>query len=77
MTRVTGTIPLDALPAGRELLQDAKNGIINLLLIYRLDRLGRSARNILNSVHELESDGVKNLFYDGAFRHRRSLWTSS
>ncbi|WP_429844561.1 recombinase family protein [Brevibacillus sp. FIR094] len=56
---VTGTIPLEARPAGRELLQDAKNGIIDLLLIYRLDRLGRSARIILNSVHELESDGVK------------------
>jgi len=56
---VTGTLPLDARPAGRELLQDAKNGEIDLLLIYRLDRLGRSARIILNSVHELENDGVK------------------
>ncbi|GIO06275.1 serine recombinase [Brevibacillus reuszeri] len=56
---VTGTLPLDARPAGRDLLQDAKNGEIDLLLIYRLDRLGRSARIILNSVHELESDGVK------------------
>ncbi|BAH44571.1 hypothetical protein BBR47_35940 [Brevibacillus brevis NBRC 100599] len=56
---VTGTILLEARPAGRELLQDAKNGTIDLLLIYRLDRLGRSARIILNSVHDLESDGVK------------------
>ncbi|WP_312114954.1 recombinase family protein [Brevibacillus reuszeri] len=56
---VTGTLPLEARPAGRELLEDAKNGEIDLLLIYRLDRLGRSARIILNSVHELESDGVK------------------
>ncbi|WP_311837250.1 recombinase family protein [Brevibacillus aydinogluensis] len=56
---VTGTIPLDARPAGRELLEDAKNGQIDLLLIYRLDRLGRSARIILNAVHELEGYGVK------------------
>jgi len=56
---VTGTIPLEARPAGQELLEDAKNGQIDLLLIYRLDRLGRSARIILNAVHELEGHGVK------------------
>ncbi|WP_400162875.1 recombinase family protein [Brevibacillus sp. TJ4] len=56
---VTGTIPLEARPVGRELLEEAKNGEFDLLLIYRLDRLGRSARIILNSVHELESHGVK------------------
>lgn len=56
---VTGTIPLEARPAGQELLEDAKNGLIDLLLIYRLDRLGRSARIILNAVHELEGHGVK------------------
>ncbi|WP_406795784.1 MULTISPECIES: recombinase family protein [Brevibacillus] len=40
---------LEARPACRGLLQDAKNGIIDLLLIYRLDRLGRSARIPLTS----------------------------
>jgi site-specific DNA recombinase len=56
---VTGTIPLEARPAGKELLEDAKNGQFDLLLIYKLDRLGRSARIILNAVHELESHGIK------------------
>jgi len=56
---VTGTIPLEARSSGKELLEDAKNGLIDLLLIYRLDRLGRSARIILNAVHELEGYGVK------------------
>jgi site-specific DNA recombinase len=56
---VTGTIPLEARSAGRELLQDAKNGDFDLLLIYCLDRLGWSARIIINSVHELERNGVK------------------
>ena len=56
---VTGTIPLDAREAGARVLDDARNSCFDLLLIYRLDRLGRSARIILNAVHELEEYGVK------------------
>lgn len=56
---VTGTIPLENRPAGKQLLDDAKDKKFNLLLIYKLDRLGRSARIILNAVHELEQLGIK------------------
>lgn len=56
---ITGILPLEERPEGSILLEDAKNKKIDLLLIYRLDRLGRSARIILNSVHELEQNGVK------------------
>jgi site-specific DNA recombinase len=56
---VTGTIPLEDRPDGVKVLADAKAKKYELLLIYRLDRLGRSARTILNAVHELESAGVK------------------
>ena len=56
---VTGTIPLEDRPAGAQLLADAQAGKIDLLLIYRLDRLGRSARIVLNAVHDLEQAGVK------------------
>ncbi|WP_422393093.1 hypothetical protein MTBGP_11130 [Moorella thermoacetica] len=56
---VTGTLPMEKRPAGRQLLKDAKAGKFDLLLIYRLDRLGRSARVILNAVYELEQYGVK------------------
>lgn len=56
---VTGTIPLEMREDGRRLLEDAKAGRLDLLLIYRLDRLGRSARVILNAVYELEQFGVK------------------
>lgn len=56
---VSGTLPLEQRPAGRQLLEDAKDGKFDLLLIYRLDRLGRSARVILNAVYELEQYGVK------------------
>lgn len=56
---VTGTLPLEARPAGARLLEDARAGRFDLLLIYRLDRLGRNARIILNAVYELEQHGVK------------------
>lgn len=56
---VTGTIPLEMREAGARVLEDAKAGRYELLLIYRLDRLGRSARIILNAVYELEQHGVK------------------
>lgn len=56
---VTGTLPLQDRPDGARLLQDAKDKKFDVLLIYRLDRLGRSARVILNAVHELEQYGVK------------------
>ncbi len=56
---VTGTIPLEQRMDGSRLLEDAKSGKLKLLLLARLDRLGRSARIILNAVYELEQHGVK------------------
>jgi len=55
---VTGTLPLQERPAGLQLLRDAKAGKFKLLLIFKLDRLGRSTRVILNAVHDLDSLGV-------------------
>ena len=56
---VTGTLPLQERPAGAQLLRDAKAGKFKLLLIFKLDRLGRSTRVILNAVHDLDSLGAK------------------
>ena len=56
---VTGTLPLDERPAGYEMLQDAKKEKFKLVLVFKLDRLGRATRVILNAVHELDSLGVK------------------
>lgn len=41
------------------MLQDAKDKKFDTLLVYKLDRLGRSARIILNAVYELEQYGVQ------------------
>ena len=55
---ITGTLPMQDRPAGGQLLEDAKEGHFDLLLIFKLDRLGRSTRVILNAVHDLDGMGV-------------------
>lgn len=56
---ISGTIPLEDRPCGKELLQDAENKKFDTLLLYKLDRLGRSARITLNSIHLLEQLNVQ------------------
>src|SRR5262249_24329935 len=55
---VSGTIPFVQRPAGKRLLHDAINGNFSLILVYKIDRLGRDPRDILNSAHQLDSIGV-------------------
>src|ERR1700722_4306805 len=56
---VSGTIPLDRRSEGSQVLKDARLGKFDQLLIFRLDRLGRDTRLILNAVAELEKLGVR------------------
>ena len=56
---VSGTIPLEHRPEGSQILQDARHGKFDQLLVYKLDRLGRETRLILNAVAELEKCGVR------------------
>ncbi|MED0678563.1 recombinase family protein [Aneurinibacillus thermoaerophilus] len=56
---ISGTVPLELREEGKRMLEDSKEKKFDLLLVYKLDRLGRSARIILNAVHELESYGIK------------------
>lgn len=51
--------PLNERDKGRKLIEDTKNKEFDTLLVYKLDRLGRSARITLNSIYELESYGLK------------------
>jgi site-specific DNA recombinase len=56
---ISGTVPLEQRPEGSQVLKDARLGKFNQLLIYKLDRLGRETRLILNAVAELEKLGVR------------------
>jgi site-specific DNA recombinase len=55
---VSGTIPLHERPEGRRLLEDAKEGKFSTLLVYRLDRLGRSLLVTVEAHDRLQALGV-------------------
>ena len=55
---VSGTIPLADRPAGNRLLEAASAGEFSIVLVYKIDRLGRDPRDILNSAHQLDRLGV-------------------
>jgi site-specific DNA recombinase len=56
---VSGTVPLERRGEGGQILRDARLGKFDQLLVYKLDRLGRETRLILNAVAELEKLGVR------------------
>ena len=56
---ISGTVPFEQRPDGARLLQDARDGKIGKVLIYKLDRLGRDTRVILNTIKQLEDLGVE------------------
>ena len=56
---VSGTVPFEQRPGSARLFQDARQGKIGKVLIYKLDRLGRDTRIILNTIKQLEDLGVE------------------
>jgi site-specific DNA recombinase len=56
---ISGTVPIESRPAGKRVLEAARLGRFDQLLVFKLDRLGRETRLILNSVAELEKRGVR------------------
>ncbi len=56
---VSGTIALELRPEGSRLIADAEAKAFDTVLVYKLDRLGRNPRLILNSVGDLEAAGVQ------------------
>src|SRR5215212_7787035 len=55
---VSGTISLHERPEGRQLLDDAQRGKFQAVLVYRLDRLGRSLLVVVDAHDRLEGLGV-------------------
>jgi len=56
---ISGTVPLEERPEGARLLHDAEAQKFDAVMVYKLDRLGRDPRLILNAVATLESLGVQ------------------
>src|SRR3712207_1408875 len=55
---ISGATPLDTRPDGRRLLDDAGAGRFGTVLVYRLDRLGRSLTALLTAHDALDRAGV-------------------
>src|SRR5919199_5708481 len=55
---VSGTNPLHERPAGRRLLEDAREGKCGTVLVYRLDRLGRALLVVVDAPDRLRASGV-------------------
>ncbi len=73
---ISGTVPLERRTEGSQILKDARAGKFTQLLIYRLDRLGRETRLILNAVDELESLRRPRAVDDRGVRYRECNWTA-
>jgi site-specific DNA recombinase len=56
---VSGTVPIEQRPGTIRLLDDARRGKFDQLLVYKLDRLGRETLLILKAVDELKKLGVR------------------
>src|SRR5918997_2611462 len=55
---ISGALPLHERPEGRRLLEDAREGKFGVVLVYRLDRFGRSLLVIVDAHDRLEEAGV-------------------
>jgi len=55
---VSGRLAFEDRPAGKKLLDDVKNGKVTEVRCLRIDRLGRSVQNILDTISLIHSYGV-------------------
>lgn len=56
---ISGTKTKEQRPALKELYEDAKKKKFEYVVIHRLSRFGRNARDLLNNVHALKENGVR------------------
>src|SRR5579862_8530841 len=55
----SGTIPVEKRPGARRLLEDARRGKFDQILVFKLDRIGRDTSLILAIVNELRDRGIR------------------
>jgi site-specific DNA recombinase len=55
---ISGTVPVRERPSGRRLLEDAKAGKFDTVLVYKLDRIGRSLLVVVDAHDRLGERGV-------------------
>ena len=55
---ISGTTALEDRPEGRRLLEHAEAGAFNVVLVYKVDRLGRSLKSLMAAHERLDKAGV-------------------
>src|SRR5215211_4398812 len=55
---ISGTVPMRERPEGARLLADAKAGVFDIVLVYKLDRIGRSLLVVVDAHDRLQEAGV-------------------
>jgi site-specific DNA recombinase len=55
---VSGTVPFAKRDGGGRLLKDAREGRIRMVIVYRIDRLGRKLLDVLSTIQQLQELGV-------------------
>src|SRR5829696_1105561 len=55
---ISGTVPLRQRPGGRRMLENAKEGTFDVVLVYKLDRIGRTLLNVVDAHDRLDASGV-------------------
>src|SRR5215213_11370915 len=68
---ISGTVPLRQRPGGRRMLENAKEGTFDVVLVYKLDRIGRTLLNVVDAHDRLDASGVA--LRHGAHRHLQPL----
>lgn len=56
---VSGTIPFEQRPAGKQLVQDCKKGLFQAILVWKIDRFGRDTLSGLSAVELLRKYNVE------------------
>src|SRR5215208_96308 len=55
---ISGTVAMHERPEGRRLLDDAEAGAFDVVLVYKLDRIGRTLLNVVDAHDRLDVCGV-------------------
>ncbi len=55
---ISGTVSMHERPGGGRLLDDARGGKLDVVLVYKLDRIGRTLLNVVDAHDRLDAAGV-------------------
>jgi DNA invertase Pin-like site-specific DNA recombinase len=56
--KCSGAIPFNERTGGKEVLKLVEKGVLTELFVWQIDRLGRDVRDILNTIHFFNQNGI-------------------